>query len=159
MKKEINPFVPGAVILKNGDISVMNDGYHDKFFQKIIIDEYKKLGMDVPLIKEENNLMILCSILLYDFGILPYVGCTSGDRKYTTGFLFVPSLEKLEDKQLSTIIDLYSEISSQYIMSIIEVPNTRDNNFETSSFQTEGEREISIGEIYEEMVKRSDKIL
>ena len=69
-------------------------------------------------IDEENNLAVLSKILLEELQILPYQGCTSGDRKYTDGHLFISSLDKITNQQLPAIIDLYTTISSQYVMHI-----------------------------------------
>lgn len=59
-------------------------------------------------------------------------------------YLFINSLEQLTDSQLPTVIDLYSTISSQYTMHILKVDFHDVNK----------EEEISIGEVYEEMLKR-----
>ena len=89
---------------------------------------------------------MLCTQLLNQFQILPYQGCTSGDRKYYDGFLYINSLEQLTDEQLPAIIDLYTVVSSQYKMNILQTHTDGNNdNF------------ISLGEIYEEMLKRPTK--
>lgn len=148
MKKDINPFTPGLVVMPNGRIEVMREKEenHAPFYQRILKEEYCKVGMDAIDIDKENNLTVLMDILINDFNILPYQGCTSGDRKYSDGYLFIPPLNKLTDKQLPTIIDLYSTISSQYTMHVV-IPDF--SNYETT--------EVSLGEVYEEMLKRPSK--
>lgn len=146
MKDNINPFTPGLVIMRDGSIEAMKEGEdkHSTFFQRIIKQEYAKIGMSVDNIDKEDNLLVLCGILLNDFQILPYQGCTSGNREFLDGHLFINSLEQLTDSQLPTVIDLYSTISSQYTMHILKVDFHDVNK----------EEEISIGEVYEEMLKR-----
>lgn len=148
MKEKINPFTPGLVIMPNGEMISMKEGEdkHAPFFQRILKEEYKKLGIDAAGIDQEDNLEVLCTQLLNQFQILPYQGCTSGDRKYYDGFLYINSLEKLTDEQLPAIIDLYTVVSSQYKMNILQTHTDGNNdNF------------ISLGEIYEEMLKRPTK--
>lgn len=146
MKQEINPFTPGLVIRPDGTISVMKEDEenHAPFYQRIIQEEYQKIGMNADDIRQETNLAVLCGILLDDFQILPYQGCTSGDRKFLDGHLFINSLEQLTAAQLSSVIDLYSIVSSQYTMHILKV---NPKNFNE-------EEEVSLGEVYEEILKR-----
>lgn len=146
MKNTINPFTPGLVIMPDGEIITMkeSDDTHIPFFQKIIKQEYQKTGMPADGIDEENNLAVLSKILLEELQILPYQGCTSGDRKYTDGHLFISSLDTVTNQQLPAIIDLYTTISSQYVMHITKVDFDDYNH----------EEEISLGEIFEEMSKR-----
>lgn len=146
MKNTINPFTPGLVIMPDGEIITMkeSDDTHIPFFQKIIKQEYQKTGMPADGIDEEDNLAVLCEILLEKFQILPYQGCTSGDRNYIDGHLFISSLDTVTNQQLPAIIDLYTTISSQYVMHITKVDFDDYNH----------EEEISLGEIFEEMSKR-----
>ena len=148
MKQKINPFSPGLVIMPNGNIIPMKEDEenHDVFFQRILKKEYEELGISVDDIEKEKNLEVLTSLLLNNFQILPYIGCTSGVRKYQQGFLYINSLENLTDEQLPSIIDLYTIISSEYDMSIFKVQTNGSND----SF-------ISLGEIYEEMLRRPTK--
>ena len=53
-------------------------------------------------------------------------------------------MEQLTDAQLSSVIDLYSIVSSQYTMHILKV---NPKNFNE-------EEEVSLGEVYEEILKR-----
>lgn len=146
MKQKINPFTPGLVVKPDGSIEAMKEGEdkHDAFFQRIIKEEYAKIGITVDEIDKEDNLAVLSGILLDDFQILPYQGCTSGNREFLDGHLFINSLEQLTDAQLSTVIDLYSTVSSQYTMHILKF-NSQDLT---------SEEEVSLGEVYEEMLKR-----
>lgn len=146
MKNTINPFTPGLVIMPDGEIITMkeSDDTHIPFFQKIIKQEYQKTGMPADGIDEENNLAVLSKILLEELQILPYQGCTSGDRNYIDGHLFISSLDTVTNQQLPAIIDLYTTISSQYVMHITKVDFDDYNH----------EEEISLGEIFEEMAKR-----
>lgn len=119
---------------------------HTPFFQRILKEEYKKLGIDAVEIEKEENLGVLCTQLLNQFQILPYQGCTFGDRKYYSGFLYINSLTELTDEQMPAIIDLYEVVSSQYKMDILQVKS--DGSDDTL---------VSLGEIYEEMLKRPTK--
>lgn len=146
MKQKINPLTPGLVVKPDGSIESMKEDTdkHVAFFQRIIKEEYAKIGMAVDEIDKEDNLVILCSILLKEFHILPYQGCSSGIREYSDGHLFINSIEQLTDSQLSTVIDLYSTVSSQYTMRILKV----------DFLDSAKEKEVSLGEIYEEILKR-----
>ena len=150
MEEKINPFTPGLVIMPDGSMISMNqdEDYHVTFFQRILKEEYKKLGIDATQIAKEDNLGILCTQLLNRFHILPYQGCTSGDRKYTDGFLYINSLQELTDEQLPAIIDLYTSVSSCYNMNILQTQNDGASDLY-----------LSLGEIYEEMLKRPTKNL
>lgn len=148
MKQKINPFTPGLVIMPSGEIITMKEGEdkHTPFFQKILKAEYKKIGINATNIDDEDNLQVLCTQLLNNFQILPYQGCTLGERKYYDGFLYINSLEKLTDEQLPAIIDLYTIISSEYKMYIVQsYGDGREDSY------------ISLGEIYEEMLRRPTK--
>lgn len=148
MKQKINPFTPGLVIMPSGEIITMKEGEdkHTPFFQIILKAEYKKIGINATNIDNEDNLQVLCTQLLNNFQILPYQGCTPGERKYYDGFLYINSLEKLTDEQLPAIIDLYTIISSEYKMYIVQsYGDGREDSY------------ISLGEIYEEMLRRPTK--
>lgn len=146
MKEKINPLTPGLIIRPDGGIEAMreNEENHAPFFQRIIKSEYQKLGMPCDNIEVEDNLVVLMKLLINEFQILPYQGCTSGDRRYSDGYLFIPELDKLTDEQLPAIINLYTSISAEYTMHITK-----------TNFQQFDETEISLGEIYEEMLNRS----
>lgn len=147
MKQKINPFTPGLVIMPDGEFVLMNDqDTHTMFFRRVLKEQYQKLGIDALKLEEEDNLGVLYSQLLNQFQILPYQGCSSGDRKYTEGFLCIDSLQSLTDEQLPAIIDLYTIVSSQYTMNILETSN-----------QNQEDSFISLGELYEEMLERPTK--
>ena len=95
--------------------------------------------------------MILNSSAEY-FGLLPIKLCGLNisfisilPSHILTG-VYINSLEQLTDEQLPAIIDLYTVVSSQYKMNILQTHTDGNNdNF------------ISLGEIYEEMLKRPTK--
>lgn len=134
--------------MPDGEIIPMKDGTHAPFFRKIIKSEFKKIGMPVKGLEQEENLDVLFSLLLNQFQILPYQGCSSGDRVFHEGCLYVNSLEQLTDKQLPSIIDFYSAISPVYDVAVYEV-----------SMNGKDDRLLSLGEVYEEMVNRPTKKL
>lgn len=146
MNKVINPFTPGAVIMPNGEIITMNNKNHAPFFQDILKREFEKIGVNAIEIQNEDNLARLSSLLLKQLQILPYQGCSSGDRKYHGGMLFINSVDQLTDEQLSTIIDFYSHVSAKYQMDIWQ-----------TSFDDCNDKIISLGELYEEILNRSTK--
>mgnify|MGYP003437205474 FL=1 len=132
--------------MPDGEIITMTNKNHTPFFQDILKMEFEKIGVNADEIKNEDNLGTLGKLLLNQFQILPYQGCSSGDRKYNGGMLFINSVDKLTDEQLSTIIDFYSHVSTKYQMDIWQ-----------TSFDDSNDKIVSLGEIYEEKLNRSTK--
>jgi len=133
---DVKSDIPGLVINYNGEIITMNDGTHNKFFQSIIKDE-------TDLLVEEDNLEVLMKTIMSEFNYITYIGCSSGDRVYSGGMFLINPFDKLTDKQLNTLINLYSNMSYDYKMDIL-LPGTNDDY----------DKFISIGEIYEELLNR-----
>lgn len=147
MRKQIDSFIPGLVIMPDGRIIPMKEENHAPFFQRIITSEYDKMGVKIGEVKEDN-LATLIQILLNEFHILPYVGCTSGDRHFTGGNLFIQSIDQITEEQFPAIMRLYNDISSNYSMNIIQ----------TSASNPE-DQVVSLGDIYLEQLERSAKYL
>lgn len=130
--------VAGLVINQDGQIIVMEEETHRSFFEKVLKEE---LGFDV----KEDSLDVLITLLMNEFNYLPYMGCTSGDRKYDGGSLFIKELSNIKNEQLNAIIALYSNISQYYPVEIISLAEGYDDQI------------VSIGEVYEELLSRDTK--
>ena len=85
--KDLNPFTPGLVIKPDGSIITMESENHATFFQNIIGNEFRKIGLNAKKLIGEDNLEILMNILLDQLNILPYKGCESKTRNYSGGIL------------------------------------------------------------------------
>lgn len=134
--KDVNPKVPGLLLTGDGKAYVMEEETHDKFFKKVLKEEF---DLDVT----EDNLGELCYFMMKEYKMYPYIGCTFGDRKFNGGTLIVDKLENLSTGYLQDSIDLYSSIDKDYTMDIISI-----------SDKDRSEQEVSIGEIYEELINR-----
>ena len=136
---DINKETAALIINNKGEIIIMENDTHRNFFSKIIAE---KLNIKV----NEDRLDILINIIIKNLNYISYIGCTSGDREYNGGIFHVNSIESLTNEQLSTLIDLYSNLSLYYNVDIINVNNNNDEF-------------ISIGEIFEEKISRTEKSL
>lgn len=132
---EINPYTPGFVINNDGEFLVMDSEKHSKFFSDILSSE-----LDAKI--NEDNLGILLTMLLKDFNYIPYQGCSSGDRKYNEGFIYINEFDKINYKQMTAILNLYTAVTPHYPINIVQIDDKLNESF------------ISIGEIYEEYINR-----
>lgn len=119
--KKLDPFTPGLVITPEGEFIAMENENHDRFFQDVIGREMMKLGESPKAISKEHNLGVLMGILLTDFQMLPYCGCTPGNRSLDGGYLYTSPLPTLTEEQLEASLSLYDHVSQQYHMDFIEV--------------------------------------
>lgn len=133
--KEITKETAALVINENGEIIIMEDNYHHEFFSKI-------LSENINITVKEDKLDTLLNIIVNQLNYISYMGCTSGDRKYDGGIFYIKEIESLTEKQMKILIELYSNLSLYYDVQIIKINNT--NKF------------LSIGEIYEENLKREN---
>ncbi len=132
----MDPYTPGFVITKEGNIISMTTENHNRFFQNVIGKEILKLtggigkvGItktgkntnEIKSVAKQNNTGILFQILLDDFGCLPYQGCSSENRIYNGGILYINSLEELTEIQLQKILNIYQKINETYHMTIVKV--------------------------------------
>ena len=138
--KYLNPFTPGLVIKPDGSIITMESENHATFFQNIIGNEFRKIGLNAKKLIGEDNLEILMNILLDQLNILPYKGCGSKTRNYSGGILYINELSSLNKEQLMSIINVYAVINESYDMVICEA----DKNKEEDRF-------ITIDEITNEL--------
>ena len=139
IEKEIDSHTPGLLIDDNGDFYTMdNKDIHQYFFKEFI-----KKKLDISM--NTDNLVELMHILIRDCNTIPYIGCTSGDRKYNEGSLYLEDLDKLTTEQINSIIKLYGAIGNDYLLRFYKL-----------DYEKQDEEEISLGDIYEEYVRRMD---
>ena len=128
--EDLDPFTPGLVIKPDGSIITMESENHATFFQNIIGNEFRKMGLNARSLIGQNNLGILMEILLEQLNILPYQGCQSKTRIYDGGVLYINELDSLTTEQLLSIIDVYSSINETYDIVIkITGKNNEDDKF------------------------------
>ena len=128
--EDLDPFTPGLVIKPDGSIITMESENHATFFQNIIGNEFRKMGLNARSLIGQNNLGILMEILLEQLNILPYQGCQSKTRIYDGGVLYINELDSLTTEQLLSIIDVYSSINETYDTVIkITGKNNEDDKF------------------------------
>ena len=111
IEKEIDFHTPGLLIDDKGDI-------HQYFFKEFI-----KKKLDISM--NTDNLVELMHILIRDCNTIPYIGCTSGDRKYNEGSLYLEDLNKLTTEQINSIIKLYGAIGNDYLLRFYKLEYVR----------------------------------
>ena len=121
---QIDEHVPGLVITPDGKFITMENENHETFFQNILGPLLKKEGISPRTIMNEHNLVTLMKLLLNEFHYLPYQGCTSGERYFTGGIVFVADLKELYTPQLEAILALVDKMNAHYNISIFQInPN------------------------------------
>ena len=121
---QIDEHVPGLVITPDGKFITMENENHETFFQNILGPLLKKEGISPRTIMNEHNLVTLMKLLLNEFHYLPYQGCTSGERYFTGGIVFVSDLKELYTPQLEAILALVDKMNAHYNISIFQInPN------------------------------------
>lgn len=107
----------------------MEDENHETFFQNILGPLLKKEGISPRTIMNEHNLATLMKLLLNEFHYLPYQGCTSGERYFTGGIVFVPDLKEVYTPQLESILALVNKMNEHYNVSIFQInPNDEEES-------------------------------
>ena len=145
--KDLNPFTPGLVIKPDGSIITMESENHATFFQNIIGNEFRKMGLNARSIIGEDNLKVLMNILLRELNILPYQGCESKTRIYGGGILYINELSSLNKEQLMSIINVYTAINENYDTVICETDKDEKED-----------RFISIDEIVDALKEKTGSI-
>lgn len=145
--EDLDPFTPGLVIKPDGSIITMESENHATFFQNIIGNEFRKMGLNARKLIGEDNLEVLMNILLRELNILPYQGCESKTRIYGGGILYINELSDLNKEQLMSIINVYTVIDESYDIIICET----DKNEKEDRF-------ISIDEITNELKEKNGSI-
>ena len=145
--KDLNPFTPGLVIKPDGSIITMESENHATFFQNIIGNEFRKIGLNAKKLIGEDNLEILMNILLDQLNILPYKGCGSKTRNYSGGILYINELSSLNKEQLMSIINVYTAINENYDTVICETDKDEKED-----------RFISIDEIVDALKEKTGSI-
>ena len=126
---QIDDHVPGLVITPEGRFITMEDENHETFFQNILGPLLKKEGISPRTIMNEHNLATLMKLLLNEFHYLPYQGCTSGERYFTGGIVFVPDLKEVYTPQLESILALVNKMNEHYNVSIFQInPNDEEES-------------------------------
>lgn len=144
---ELDPFIPGLVIKPDGSIITMESENHATFFQNIIGNEFRKMGLNARSIIGEDNLKVLMNILLRELNILPYQGCESKTRIYGGGILYINELSSLNKEQLMSIINVYTAINENYDTVICETDKDEKED-----------RFISIDEIVDALKEKTGSI-
>lgn len=126
--EDLDPFTPGLVIKPDGSIVTMESENHATFFQNIIGNEYRKMGLNARELIGENNLEVLMHILLEQLNIFPYQGCESKTRNYDGGTLYINELNNLNTEQLISIINVYAVINKSYDIEICEVDKNKEED-------------------------------
>ena len=145
--EDLDPFTPGLVIKPDGSIITMESENHATFFQNIIGNEFRKMGLNARSIIGEDNLKVLMNILLRELNILPYQGCESKTRIYGGGILYINELSSLNKEQLMSIINVYTAINVNYNTVICETDK-----------EEKKDRYISIDEIADELKEKTGSI-
>lgn len=105
----------------------MENENHETFFQNILGPLLKKEGISPRTIMNEHNLVTLMKLLINEFHYLPYQGCTSGERYFTGGIVFVPDLKEVYTPQLESILALVNQMNEHYNISIFQInPNEEE---------------------------------
>ncbi len=145
--EDLDPFTPGLVIKPDGSIITMESENHATFFQNIIGNEFRKMGLNARSIIGEDNLKVLMNILLRELNILPYQGCESKTRIYGGGILYINELSSLNKEQLMSIINVYTAINENYDTVICETDKDEKED-----------RFISIDEIVDALKEKTGSI-
>lgn len=125
---------PGLVIGNDGYYVTMESENHDVFFQNILGPLLRKSGVNPRSIGQEHDLYKLTKMLLDEFNYVVYMGCTSADEKdkgnrvFEKGILCTPSLELLDNAQLSSIINLCERMNGKYPVDILQVSMDGSND-------------------------------
>ena len=124
---QLDEQIPGLVITPEGHFITMENENHETFFQNILGPLLKKEGISPRTIMNEHNLATLMKLLLNEFHYLPYQGCTSGERYFTGGIVFVPDLKEVYTPQLESILALVNQMNEHYNISIFQInPNEEE---------------------------------
>ena len=145
--EDLDPFTPGLVIKPDGSIITMESENHATFFQNIIGNKFRKMGLNARSIIGEDNLKVLMNILLRELNILPYQGCESKTRIYGGGILYINELSSLNKEQLMSIINVYTAINENYDTVICETDKDEKED-----------RFISIDEIVDALKEKTGSI-
>ena len=125
---QIDGHIPGLVITPEGKFITMEDENHETFFQNILGPLLKKEGISPRTIMNEHNLATLMKLLLNEFHYLPYRGCTSGERYFTGGIIFVPDLKEVYTSQLESVLALVNKMNEHYNVSILQVNQNEEKD-------------------------------
>ena len=144
---QLDEHVPGLVITPEGHFITMENENHETFFQNILGPLLKKEGISPRTIMNEHNLATLMKLLLNEFHYLPYQGCTSGERYFTGGIVFVPDLREVYTPQLESILAFVNKMNEHYNVSIFQInPNEEEESI------------LDQSDILNELNSRSQKI-
>ena len=147
---QIELYTPGLVITPEGRFITMKENEnHDVFFQNILGYLLKNNGSVPRKIMNERNLATLMTMLLQEFHYLPYQGCTSGDREYREGDIFISALEEISTPQFEAIVQLIDSMKNRYHYDI--------SIFQINWDQTIGDAILDKEVIINELEKRKRK--